>query len=509
MHNRPACRDNSRIPASGRNRYGAYVTPANDPKPRVDADAIRVLAATGESEVLEFKATTGQKDDAAKALCGMLNGSGGQVLFGVTPSGEVVGQQVADKTLEDLAATIRGIKPETQPHIDRVPVSADRTVLVVTATPGMFRPYTYRGSAYRRIGATTVKMTADEQQSLLLEQVHGSSRWEDEPSPLTLDELDLRELTARVAEGRRRSRIGSTASDDPQHILLALRLWARNGPTHAAAVLFGKPDAIERHYVQVAARLAAFQGLTETAPFDEIRLVHDNAFGLLAAIERFIGGHLRIRSELREDSFYRIDTPEIPALAMREAIVNALAHREYHDHSGSIMVRVFDDRVQIISNGGLHFGLRPDELFQPHGARPWNPNIAQTLYRVGLVDTMGTGTLRMIDLVRDHGLPLPVIEDNGHAVTVTFTRPGYPPPALVPLGLTNRQWRILELIATGQPIARAELVSRSGEGERLVRRTLDQLADQGLATYRGERRGARWHLDGAARNAYGLPPLPE
>ena len=75
----------------------------------------------------------------------------------------------------------------------------------------------------------------------------------------------------------------------------------------------------------------------------------------------------------------------------------------------------------------MHFGLTPEQLYCPHKAMPWNPQIAQTLYRCGLVDTMGTGIIRMGRLCRQHGLSLPMITDEGNTVTVTFNRPGNAP----------------------------------------------------------------------------------
>ena len=87
-------------------------------------DQVAALAATGESETLEFKTTTGQRGEAAKTMCAMLNTRGGYVLFGVTPEGRVIGQQVGGKTIEDVSAEIRRIDPPAFPAIERVRVAA-------------------------------------------------------------------------------------------------------------------------------------------------------------------------------------------------------------------------------------------------------------------------------------------------------------------------------------------------------------------------------------------------
>ena len=114
------------------------------------------LAASGESETLEFKSTTGTRREAARTVCAMLNQRGGQVLFGVTQAGVVVGQQVGERTIEELSAELQQIDPPAFPTIERVRVDSGREVVVVGTSHGPVSPYSYRGSAYRRVGNTTV-----------------------------------------------------------------------------------------------------------------------------------------------------------------------------------------------------------------------------------------------------------------------------------------------------------------------------------------------------------------
>src|SRR2546428_1375271 len=111
-------------------------------------EQVRAWAAAGESETLEFKRSTGQRREAARTLCAMLNHRGGRVLFGVEPDGRVVGQQVGDHTIEEVAQEIREIDPPAFPGIDRVDLDSGRAVLVVSVSTGHNRPYNYRGQAY-------------------------------------------------------------------------------------------------------------------------------------------------------------------------------------------------------------------------------------------------------------------------------------------------------------------------------------------------------------------------
>ena len=101
---------------------------------------VRRWVAIGESEILEFKRSTGGRREAAQTLCAMLNTRGGRVLFGVDAGGSVVGQNIGDRSIEELSAELRGIEPPVFPQIDRVRLHDDLEVLVVTVSRGSSCP---------------------------------------------------------------------------------------------------------------------------------------------------------------------------------------------------------------------------------------------------------------------------------------------------------------------------------------------------------------------------------
>ena len=142
------------------------------------SEQIAALASKGESETLEFKATTGMRRSAAMTVCAMLNQRGGHVLFGVTPQGGVVGQQVSERTIEELSAEVNRIDPPAFPEVERVRVSKELEVVAVHARRGASPPYQYRGASYRRVGNTTRAMSADEYNRMLFERMHNDRRWE-------------------------------------------------------------------------------------------------------------------------------------------------------------------------------------------------------------------------------------------------------------------------------------------------------------------------------------------
>ena len=184
-----------------------------------------------------------------------------------------------------------------------------------------------------------------------------------------------------------------------------------------------------------------------------------------------------------------------PPLATREALANALCHRDYSIGGGSIGIAVYDDRLEVTSAGSLHFGLTPEELFAPHESRPWNPLIARTFYRRGVIEKWGSGTLKMAELTSSAGLPIPEIEDASGCVTVRF-RHGQPLPQQ-PTGSRpiERQEAILALLDRAEDgLALREIRAQSGPhtNERRLREDLAILKDRGLVTAMGHGRGARW-----------------
>ena len=124
------------------------------------------------------------------------------------------------------------------------------------------------------------------------------------------------------------------------------------------------------------------------------------------------------------------------------------SHRKWHNPSsgGSVAIGVYDDRLEVTSSGTLHFGLTPEALFQPHESLPWNPLIARVLYRRGIIEEWGRGTLKILDLTTQAGLPRPEIEDAGGCVTVRFHPSRYLPPLRVQHDLTDRQRTILAML---------------------------------------------------------------
>ena len=458
-------------------------------------DQLKKLAGAGESETLEFKTTTGTRREAAATICAMLNQRGGHVLFGITPESLVVGQDVSERTIEEVSAEIQRIDPPAFPEIERIRVSGERDVIAARVSPGSSPPYQYRGVSYRRVGNTTRRMSADEYNRMLFERIHTERRWENQPANgWTVDDLDTAEIRNTIAEAVRIGRLNEPGSREPEELLRGLGLMRDGVLFRAAAVLFGNADRIECDMPQCLLRVARFPGIDRSEFLDNRQFI-GNAFTLLGNAERFLRDTLPIASRFESGRMQRIDDPLYPPLATREALANALCHRDYAMGGGSIGLAVYDDRLEVTSTGPLHFGLTPEDLFGPHESRPWNPLIARTFYRRGIIEEWGRGTIRMADLATAVGLPCPEIEQRGDCVTVRFRRTDSASTRRPEGGLTGQQEAVIALLRrsdTGLALREIGPLLDGQASNRQIRSCLAALKAKGLAMSTGHGRGARW-----------------
>ncbi len=460
------------------------------------ASEITKLAAQGESTTVEFKKTTGEKKEAAKTLSAMLNGQGGRVLFGIYPSGQIVGQNVSDKTLENITQACREIRPWHPPNIERIPLphKTDHEIIIATVGAGANKPYSYKGLHYIRSGASTVQMSEETHLSLVLERAHGWDRWETANSYRQFDAIDENEVQALRDDAISTRRGKFNADATVTEIFRAMNMLDSNGnPNRGSIALFGKPQEFESHYPTLGCRLVAVNGTHLGETLRDDLLIQNNIFASLRKAMTFCEEHLhhpvRINGELQAEAGL-----EIPSAVIREALANAFGHRDYAK-AGLVQVRVFSDRLEILSPGGLHFGLTTADLYKEHGSHPWNPNIIGCLYRRGIVEQLGSGTLRMARMCADVGLGRPVFTTNGASVACSIPRQG---KWLIPDGssfaMGQLEADILTLLVKG-PIARGEITAQTGISETTTRSLLIRLRDMGLVSVEGYGRGAYWTLN--------------
>lgn len=263
-------------------------------------DDLARMKSNGESEILEFKATTGERTEAAKTVCAMLNQRGGIVLIGVKNDGTIVGQQVSDGTLERLTAAIAGIEPPYFPSVERVPVASHREVVVIRVSRGAMRPYRYRNTAYLRVGNTNRRMTSAQIEQMFLERVHAQQRWENEPADgWKINDLDSEEILRTADVSIRQNRLPATAASSLADLLQGLGLMKDGILLRAGVALFGKHQRISSEMPQCLLRLARFRGTNVTADFIDNRQFRGNAFTLMGHAEHFLTESIPVAGRIR------------------------------------------------------------------------------------------------------------------------------------------------------------------------------------------------------------------
>ena len=451
------------------------------------------LVAKGESERLELKKSTGDLRGGMETLCGFLNGQGGKVLFGVTEKGRILGQDVSDQTLQDVAREIMRFEPPATISQMRVPIEKRREVLLLETTDRSQAPYTYNHRPYRRIGTTTSVMSQPEYERRLLERGHAHRRWENQIAErYRLRNLDMKEVRRATSDAVASGRLESPIVN-PLEALQKLKLMESEHLLQGAVVAFAKevlPD-----YPQCGLRMARFRGTTK-AEFLDQRQLTGHAFVLLREADLFLRRHLPVAGRFEPGLFERQDEPLFPPLALREALVNALCHRDYSIPGGAVGIAVFDDRLEISSTGLLPFGLTVEDLKRNHQSQPRNPLLANVFYLRGLIERWGRGTQKIIELCVKAGHPEPEFEERAGEVIVRFIPSGYVPPHRVSHDLSERQRRILHTLRSGTRLRSMEIRFQLSPrpSATVLRDELNFLRSLGLIEGSGHGAGARWWL---------------
>lgn len=464
----------------------------------MDLNGLKSVLTAYESEHLELKRSTSELDAGMRTYAAMLNSRlPGFVVFGITNDGKITGQDVSSQTLERIANLAADrIDPPAFPEIETIPLENGKSVIVLRVSGGTGL-YLYEGRPYQRVGSTTQRMPQAVYERRLMERLHGTSRWENRVAEgFGVDDLVYRDIVLTVEEAIRRQRLEEPGTRDPKELLLGLGLITSTGELlNSAMVLFGRADRMQAQFPQCQLRMARFRGTTKDEFLDNRQEI-GNAFDLFERAQRFMRDHLPVAGRIVPGVFERIDEPLYPTEALREAIANAICHRDYSIGGGAISIAIYDDRLEIGSAGPLPFGQTAEELTRPHPSRPWNPLIAQAFYRRGIIEKWGRGTLKMIDLVRGAGLVAPEFSASRLDVIVRFRPLHYAAPNRINVDLTPVQRSILTLLADRGPSSLTQIFDAldGAVPRRTIQRSLHALRLLHQVELAGKANNARWSL---------------
>ena len=217
----------------------------------------------------------------------------------------------------------------------------------------------------------------------------------------TLEDLDNQKIKVFVSIARAKRGFPFSADSPSETILTHLNLIAQQRITNAAILLFAhKP---QHFFISSEIKCAHFHGTTITKPIPSYQVYKGDVFQLVNQAVDFVLSRIDVSVGTREQSIQVPIKYELPPAAVTEAIVNAVAHRDYNSN-GSIQVMLFKDRLEIWNPGSLPYGLTTAKLRKPHSSIPANPLLAEPMYLAGFIERMGTGTGDIIRLCEEAGL---------------------------------------------------------------------------------------------------------
>lgn len=463
----------------------------------MDEDSLRALIAGGETATVEFKSSAARPLDIAARICGMANNrAGGLIIFGIEDATRaIVGIRNPSLMQDVVLRAARMVKPpvplgETSIQtwqLDGV------TLLTVAIPPNSGRLYQYDGACQVRRGTNTVPLSVEEITAFV--HAHGLARWELLPGPLWMseDDLDLeaveRYLSQRAERSRNRGRFG--AARDLLPALNAVVYDAatdRWRPSNAGILMFGlDPQLAVPQSELVCIKYAGQLGVRSYIDRKNLRGTLPE---LIDQAERFVAQYVRVGGTIR--GFYREDEPEYPQEALREAIVNAVVHRDYHRSGESVRVLMYPDRVEVRSPGGLPPEVSLDDLVRLRAISvPRNEVLVGFLRDIpGYMERVGSGIRFMVTAMRQMGLPDPEFSDHLD-FTVTFRNGKIIEDQEA---LNPRQLIGLQMVREQGSISTPEYCAATGVSDRMGLRDLHDLVAKGLLVVRGKKRGMRFYL---------------
>lgn len=423
----------------------------------------------------------------AETLVAFANGGGGTLLVGVDPrSGQPVGLEDPEAALDRALKAALAAEPPLILPVPRMEQVEGKWVLVITVPPGLSHVYSYRGKYLVRHGSQNRPLDPRQLRRLMMER--GAVSFEAiVPDGARLDDLDWPEVE-RYLEDLTRLTFSS-----PEEALLGRGCLVENAgelrPTHAGLLLFGSdPQRWVHSSVILTAR---YSGTVMADSFlrEEIRGTLPDQ---IRRAEAFVVDNMR--RGVRLLGLERVEEMEYPVEAVREAIVNAVAHRDYRIRGDEIRVLMFSDRIEFYSPGRLPGHVTVQNLVQERFSR--NEIIVQILSDMGFIERLGYGIDRMIRQMAEAGLQAPRFEEAAAGFQVTLVGPG---SALINLeadarrwwhlGLNERQETALAFLADRGRITNREYQELCPEvSSETIRRDLADLVSKDLLLKIGEKR---------------------
>jgi ATP-dependent DNA helicase RecG len=444
-----------------------------------------------ESSSIEFKLKLPQNDQIIKTVVGFCNQYGGKIIIGVDNDGTIVG--LSDDEIQNVMEYAeKSIFESTAPPI--IPliysqVIGGKTVLIIEVFPGMNKPYyvkseTLDKGTYVRLGRSTLRATAD-----MIEELKWQSRGLSYDT-LAVYHAKLRDLDELAIERFLKQRKGKKKlPENFQEALLAYHLisieHAHVYPSVAGILLFGTdPDRFFSEAMIICTRFSGVSGREALATRDcegKLTTQFNEAFDFIVSQ---LNRSFTIKGRLREEQL------EVPEEAVREALLNAIVHRNYHIKA-PIKIAIFDNRIEIFSPGNFPGPLNSYNLKMGF-TFVRNTAIAKVFREMGLVEKLGSGLLTIFKSYEKRGLKEPQIVELENSVKCILPRPGPVHAALEPE--RDEMERILSLFEVATELKISDMVRNSRIPRATVGRKLAKLLQLGIVKKIGKGKSTRYLL---------------
>jgi ATP-dependent DNA helicase RecG len=449
-------------------------------------EALEAVVQAGESYHAEFKRNV--SSDISKEIVAFANSSGGRIFIGIDDDGTIPGIAVTN----ELKARVQSMARDCDPSINVV-LETFNNILIIHVPEGTNKPYRCANGFYIRSGAGCAKLSTQEIIEFIKSE--GKLRFEELITPSAVYPTALDESAA----SRYFRLAGISGVIGMEELLKNLGVLDkdRNGEVlnNAGIPFFAKDPARILPHCVVTCLL--YKGNSKVHILDRKSF----EFDLLRNIDEtllFIERHLNLAYEIREAR--RKEILEIPEFVLREAIVNAVAHRDYFERGANVQVDIFDNRIEISNPGGLPKGLKPENFGKHSVAR--NSLVAALLHRCNYIEKAGTGVQRMRDGMKDAGLLEPTFEFSGF-FTVILRRFNLNKDVMQEFSLNNKRAErivtILRQLVVHQSLDIERIGAELATSARTIRNDVELLIIKGWVEPSGSTKGRNYRLTEAGQ----------
>lgn len=418
-----------------------------------------------ETQNIEYKSSW--RDEYLKWICGFANANGGTIFIGKDDKGNIVGVAEAKKLLEDIPNKVRDVLGILVDVNLQETSEGDYLEIVVEPYPN---PVNYKGQYHYRSGATKQELKGVALDKFLLQKQ--GKRWDSVTIPkVTIADLKQETLAFFRERGIRSKRLPDTIPQDDLEQLLENLNLIEEGNLKRAAILLFHPNP-EKFITGAYVKIGYFQREADLIFQDE---VHGN---LIEQVEKTIELLFTkyIKAIISYEGIHRVETYEYPKEAVREALLNAIAHKDYSGLT-PIQIRVYRDKLMIWNEGTLPENWTLEKLLQSHSSRPYNPDIANAFFRCGYVESWGRGVRIMAELCEAQGLPQPFYNIDGSDFWIEF-RDLFNEKELKHKGLNERQIKAVLYVKEKEKITNKEYMELNGISNRTATYELKELVER-------------------------------